>query len=253
MHFPLEVKRGQTYNVTSHPECPHFTVKEDILIILLPHLRILFDYLLKQDVRIVFFSENANGFFVENPDTRNALIIPKLLTSFWGSEKYEALKSSGQFRIHFSDQTSYYRNQTSDYETYLKNLKSVIQDKESLSNVVLVDDASMPCNPDEEPYIHVRGFYPGTDRDYSRLNSVYYMLGVFRTYFEDDKYRAMWMKDALTQILPADLGADEAERYFDLDHTFVQRMTDLGLSAVREEVPNATLYERPPLPWVGRG
>lgn len=141
---------------------------------------------------------------------------------------------------------------------YVKDLRTVIRNGESLSNAVLVDDDESYCAHDQKSFVHVRMYHSLGSEDYTRLNSVYYMLGIFKTYFENEKYASLPLREALTQILPAnnsapcsaedDSGTAHHKRWCKNNHTFVNRMMDIGLSAVQEVVTGAIRYTNVPRP-----
>ena len=236
----FEVQAGLA-NVRYPPECAriwwtHGETRQRFLHTFLPHLRILFDYLMERGVRIVFFSTGVTK-------QKNLWIMPALLKSFWGGEKYKALKTRGQFRVHS-------RNDLRDGDVtrnegdFVKDLRKLVRDGESVSNAVLVDHTSVYRAHDQRAFILARTFC--ADPDFTRLNSVYYVLGLFRTYFEDERYRTLPVRDALAQILPGQLWDVDLGRELTIgypgEHPFVWKMIDVGLSAVRERMPNATLY-----------
>ncbi|XP_065218630.1 uncharacterized protein LOC135844387 isoform X2 [Planococcus citri] len=218
--------------------------------IFLPHLKILFDYLLEQDVRIVFFSANHR-------ETRNLIVIPELLTSFWGSEKFEALKAKGQFDI-FS--LKHCRKRAVRGEgTYVKDLKVVLRDGETLLDVILVDDDYSFAAHDQKPFLSIidLGLWQIKDKDEVEknrgkcgiwrgkssnfcLNSVYYMLGVFNTYFGNEKYKALPLREGLNQLIPEE--SFKCPLDFFAKHSFADDMINLGLTEVRKLVPNAVYY-----------
>jgi hypothetical protein len=217
------------------PECPiiHFTHDScgKIHYIFLPYLQILFDYLLEQGARIVFFSGGS--------EERNVAVIPALLTSFWGDQKYKTLKSKGQFDI-FSKE-DLHNHCREDH----KDLNVVIRDGESLSDVVLVDNDPFFTVRDQKPSIHVRNIWcpfwadADIDRFHERTDSVYYMIGLFKTYFERKKYRKLPLREGLQCIIPED-----HERTLPVASPFVRKMMELGLSEVRKQIPNATFYRK---------
>lgn len=224
----------------NHPECPiiHY---EEYVHIFLPYLQILFDYLIGQGARVVFFSSA--------PEERNTSVIPELLVSFWGSQKYEALKSVGQFDI-FSKKDMRKGKERGE-GNYVKDLKVVIQNEESLSDVLLVDDDRSFCAHDQKPCMqgidlmwwHVYSDEIPQRTVYYYMNGTYYMLGLFRAYFENEKYKNIPVREGIDQIIRAE--TDEfysPPRRYHL-HPFLRSTIDMGLSEVKKQVPNARFYE----------
>ncbi|XP_065218632.1 uncharacterized protein LOC135844387 isoform X4 [Planococcus citri] len=244
----------------SFPECPiidwNRRLYDDSFLryphVFLPHLKILFEYLLEQGVRIVFFSSG--------PKERNLTVIPELLTSFWGCEKFEALKAEGQFDI-FSEE--HRREGTSpDEGNYVKDLKVVIRDGETLLDAILVEDDYKIAAHDQKLFLYIidlslwsikdkekmrknegRDGFWGKKTSNFPVNSVYYMLGVFKTYFGHEKYKVLPLREGLNQLLPKE--AQEAHKNpcdFFAKHSFADDMINLGLSEVRKVVPDAMYY-----------
>ena len=113
----------------------------------LPYLHILFDYLLEQGVRLVFFSSCDN-------ERRNEFLISELLKVFWGNWKYESLKSRGQFEVFSMGDIERANRQFTD-EHGCKNLQIVVRNGESLLDAILVEDSQCWVARNQEPHIHV--------------------------------------------------------------------------------------------------
>ncbi|XP_065218633.1 uncharacterized protein LOC135844387 isoform X5 [Planococcus citri] len=217
----------------------------------LPHLRILFDYLLERGVRIAFFSSAAKE--------RNLTVIPELLTSFWGIEKFEALKAEGQFDI-FSQEHMRRGIFHGSEGGNVKDLKVVIRDGETLLDVILVEDTGSYAANGQKPYLFIidMTFWHITDKDEVKkvkrkmycnwegktsnfcVNSVYYMLGVFKTYFGHEKYNVLPLRKGLNQLLPKE--AFKNGQAFFAKHSFADDMINSGLSEVQKVVPDAVYY-----------
>jgi hypothetical protein len=192
---------------------------------------------LEQGVRIVFFSGGS--------EERNVSIISALLTSFWVDQKYEALKSEGQFDIFSKEDLRDSIRSLEKRGSCKKDLNVVIRDGDSLSDVILVEDDVAYTAHDQEPCIEVPNIY-GSFTEYADSdeafyrNSIYYMIGLFKTYFESEKYRKLPLREGFKRILPAEA---ETERYnFFGTSPMVRSMIDIGLSEVSKQVSNATLY-----------
>ena len=115
----------------SWPECQrilwiHKESGDRYVHIFLPYLQILFEYLLEHGVRIAFFSAGHKE--------RNLSVLPKLLQSFWGVEKYEDLKSKAQFAIYCKDDMRWGNRQGNqamrEWGDYVKDLRKIIRDGE---------------------------------------------------------------------------------------------------------------------------
>ncbi|XP_065219589.1 uncharacterized protein LOC135845055 [Planococcus citri] len=208
----------------------------------------------ERDVRIVFFSAGDKE--------RNFLVIPQLLTSFWGKVKFEVLKAKGQFDI-FSKENLRRGHRTfrTGEGNYAKDLKVVIREGETLSDVILVDDDHTYCADDQRPLLVTVNLLGWSIKEEDKkekseegplisswdweekhssfyLNSVYFMIGVFKTYFENEKYKILPFREGLNVILPE---KNYYNSFFE-KHLFAYDMYDLGLSEVQKRVPNAKFY-----------
>lgn len=229
------------------PECPIITYihtgdrfKGDYIHSFSPYLNILFEYLIERGVRIVFFSSALKE--------RNLSVIPELLTSFWGAARYQTLKSEGQFEI-FSRDNLRLGLHLGREGNCVKDLRIVIEKDESLLDAVLIENDSSYTAYDQEPCIYVIDLflaYLDERRDkeanfyHFAKNSAYYIIGLFKTYFEHEKYNKLPFREGLDQILPTDLR--ESYSFFK-QHPFADKMIRIGLEEVQKKVPDARLYK----------
>ncbi|XP_065218634.1 uncharacterized protein LOC135844387 isoform X6 [Planococcus citri] len=238
----------------SFPECPVIaaeSITAERPHAFLPHLKILFGYLLEQGVRIIFFASDTK----KNRGAVTAL--QELLALFWGSEIFEALKAEGQFDIFTEEHLS--KETFRDEGNKVKDLKVVIRGSETLLDAILVEDDRNYAVHDQKPCLYIidlmrwlitdkdeigknkerEGFW-GKKSDNFPLNSVYYMLGVFKTYFGSEKYKALPLREGLDKLLPKEAKAKSVD--FFKTHPFADCMINLGLSQVRKQVPSAMYY-----------
>jgi len=215
-------------------ECPRIPWRGDF-IVCLPYLQILFEYLLEQGARIVFLSAGIKE--------RNVAVISGLLTSFWGCEKYEGMKSKGQFYIFSKEDMREGNRSANEVSDWVKDLRKVIREGESLSDIILVDDCHSYQAHDQRLFIGVTNLY-GESRNPCPVNNVYYLLGIFKRYFEDKKCKKLSLRDGLARILcfmktdaPYNLLAKE-------DHPWTRKTIDIGFSVVREQFPNAAVHRK---------
>lgn len=229
------------------PECPIITYthtgdrfKGDYIHSFSPYLNILFEYLIKQGARIAFFSSALKE--------RNISVVPELLTSFWGEARYQTLKSEGQFEI-FSRDNLRLGLGVGREGNCVKDLSIVIQKDESLLDAVLIENDSSYTAYDQEPCIDVIDLFSAylderRDKEenfyHFAKNSAYYIIGIFKTYFEHAKYNKLPFREGLDQILPT----DRRESYsFFKQHPFADKMIRIGLEEVQKKVPDARLYK----------
>lgn len=223
---PVVVWDHITYSATGQEECDKYPHT------FFPFIQILFDYLLGQGARIVFFSAAVKE--------RNEKVVAELLESFWGTKKYETLRSEGQFMTFSKDDLILRRDRDPTDKScgqYVKDLVKVIRDGESLSDIILVDDDSSYATRDQLPLIVVRnGYFLG-----EALNNIYYILGLFKTYFENDEYNKLPLRGGINKMF-SEQTFEENNRYFDEKHPFSIRMINIGLLEVRKLIPEARLY-----------
>eukprot|EP01034_Spumella_vulgaris_P029701 gene29701-36792_t len=72
-------------------------------------------------------------------------------------------------------------------------------------------------------------------------NGIYYMMGVFKEYFESGRYADTSLRDSIRRIIPTDC------RNFEANHCVPElptqmRLTLAGLQEVRQTVPEALFY-----------
>lgn len=199
-----------SYAKRNQPDCsiiPRYTVHY----VCIPYLEVLLDFLLGKGVRIVFFSAGAKE--------RNIPLVSDLLTSFWGCQKFEALKAEGQFAI-FSGEDLHYNK---------KDLNRVIREGESLQDTMLVEDNSDYTAFGQEPCLKVISLrwwlqVRNTNDNNAVFNS-YYMIGVFKTYFEYAQFNRFSLREGILQMnLPEVLK---------INKHLVRKIVDLGCSEVR--------------------
>jgi hypothetical protein len=218
--------------------------------VFVPYLGVLFEYLVKNGVRVVFFSSAV--------EERNNTVIPKLLKKVLGKERYESLHEQGQFEI-FSRQ--HLREGDSDFGEYgndVKDLAKVIKEGEDLADAILVEDQPTYTAYGQWPCIKVLDCMlwditgKNDARDSYPKNTVYHLLGLFKTYFENEEYKQMPLRKGIEKLCPIppprhDNGIKRKNQpppLFrpDNDQQFTYRMICLGLDEVRKKHKKAIVY-----------
>lgn len=210
----------------SQPDCPVIIWKHksgNYPHVFIPYLRVLFDYLLEKGVRIAFFCTAV--------EERNPAVIPTLLTSFWGRKKFEALKAKGQFAMFSRDDLR--PSHEGEEGMNKKDLKIVIREGESLVDTILVEDDPSYTASGQEPCLVIidlcRWIQLKDKNNTDPVDSVYYMIGVFKTYFENSQYNKLPLREGIKQMnLPDCLEGDPC----------VRKMIDLGSSEVQSRPKN---------------
>ncbi len=158
---------------------------------IIPHMKVLFDYLLSKNVRLVFYSASV--------ESRNLPLVTDLMTYYYGQDKFLHLKYEGQFEI-FSRTQSVKPGETSrnwvyPHGTQLKDLKVVLKPErnETINDVILVDDRPYNATVDQKVII--------TRSKHDFKNNTYYFLGVFKTYFTSTKYSKQSLRHCMSHIL----------------------------------------------------
>ncbi|XP_065217530.1 uncharacterized protein LOC135843524 [Planococcus citri] len=247
---PLQRSRVVAFDI-DHTLCEGYLTEDELKIVRKNH----------PECPILFWTEYISSTYNKTYEKRNLCIIAELLTSFWGAVKFEALKSKGQFDI-LSKENMRAGNETfrSGEGIYVKDLKAVIREGETLSDVILVEDDPTYVAYDQKPFLKIYDLLSLTHKlevnhtekakdehpisywerksPHFVLNSGYFMIGVFKTYFENEKYKILPFREALNVILPE---KNYGEDFFQ-KHLFAYDMFDLGLSEVQKRVPNASFY-----------
>ena len=220
---------------TMHPECPPpatFSYQDTTYYHYFPpYLEILFNYLINNNCRIVFFSAAA--------EDRNIIILEKLLLELFSTEKYRQLKATGQFDI-FSSHHLRPGIPSVDLNGAVKDLAIVLQEEEDINNSVLIED--QPCYASSNtPCITALNLYQWDllVMNNSPLcfvkNNTYYLLGIFSNYFNNKQYLSSSLK-AWSQQLYIN------KKPFDTNTTFVRDMILLGLHEINKQNPEAVFY-----------
>ena len=254
---------GNSYELeaikAANPECPIVMYKceksEQYPHLFVPYLQVLFEYLIKNGARVVFFSSAV--------EHRNISVIPQLLVNILGEERYALLKSQGQFAIFSKQHVRPGKPWHSREGNYVKDLKTVIAEGEDLENAVLIEDQPSYVAHDQEPCISVldclywKPTYTNAKDDGQGIlpkNTVYYLLGLFKTYFENKDYAQMPLRKGIARIFPSTPahydymhkvkpGPLFYANHLDGDNSqFIYDMICLGLDEVRKTDPEAILY-----------
>lgn len=127
-----------------------------------PYMDIVMNYLLnRKDVRIAFFSTAHAG--------RNVPLIRKYFEKLVGKSECDRLEAVGQFKV-FSG---------CHMKEGKKEITVCLKDNETLRDIILVDDKLTYCAADQQEFIQPK----------FANNNGYFMMGVFKTYFESEQYQ----------------------------------------------------------------
>jgi len=225
-----------------HPEClmiPYLYKDKGIYYhIFIPYLQILIHYLIQFGSRIVFFSSAI--------EDRNSKVIPTLLEEILGKEHYQLLKSQGQFDI-LSKQHMRSRNDAlGAYGNNIKNCTQVIKNNETLLDAILIEEQPSYAALNQKSsisIIDVEHWAVACENESKYAfpkNMIYYLLGIFKTYFGNSAYRKLPLRKGIEKILLQ----KKAEEYIEsMDQSpFVHAMINLGLNEVRKTYPKAIFY-----------
>lgn len=216
-----------TYARQNQPESSFiFGVPNSVCYVCVPYLQVLFEYLLEKNVRLVFFSAGSME--------RNVLLITRLLLSFWDRETFIALRLDGQFDI-LSREDTHYDGPVGEDAQRKKDLQKVIKEGETLWDAILVDDNPKNTVSGQGPCLNIlklRSWLVKRKEDSEcPIYNIYYMVGVFKTYFEDDRYSKMPLREGIKEMnLPERLKINKG---------LVRKIVDLGYSEVLSRRGNA--------------
>jgi hypothetical protein len=168
-----------------HSECPLVVfswTEMDYIHCFVPYLDVLIDYLINAGSRIAFFSAG--------PECRNNIVIERLLIKLFGEERYKELKYDGQFEV-FSpkDMRESIPAHGETHTHCIKDLSIVLKDNETILDSILIEDQSLYSAWDQRPCIVglvlENLLYDLKETNFSK-NAVYYLLGVFTEYFNNN-------------------------------------------------------------------
>ena len=229
------------YNVNNfklqHSECPNpitFIEKNKIHYYYFPpYLEVLFNYLIKSNCRIAFFSAAA--------EDRNIIILEKLLSETLGKEYYQQLKTSGQFDVFSSHHLRKGQESLREFHYAVKDLSIILKDNEDINNSILIED--QPCYAAyNTPCITGLNLYRWTisatnDSPFCfAKNNAYYLLGIFNDYFNNKQYLSFkeWSQKISLDKKPNDTNTP-----------FVRDMILSGLQEVKKQHQNIIIYGIP--------
>jgi hypothetical protein len=167
------------------------------------------------------------------------------MTQFYGHEGYTDLSNLKQFRIISRDMTV-----VANGDRVKKDLTVLLEDNEALENVILIEDRTTFMHPGQDPCILV---YESNgcneyDTSYSDLsmklfakNTSYYLLGIFKQYFESGKYDQLSLRESIKLILSTDTTPYEPTRSMPIYPVQLELIRS-GLQEVRKTVPEALFY-----------
>ena len=235
-----------------HPECPlpilFKSRVEEYYHFFPPYLDVLIKYLIENGSRIVFFSAG-------NED-RNKFLVDALLSTILGRQYYQQLKEKGQFSVFSSNnlRRSYHLHETGVgmiHGHYVKDLAQVLQDDEVIENSILVEDQPAYAAFNSKPCIMSLILYQWdilsfNDSELSfPKNNVYYLLGIFISYFDSDKSLSLSLREGIEKIYQEKVSPDHLKNGnapLEKFHPFVLEMISLGLLEVQKQRPDAVFY-----------
>lgn len=241
-----------------HPDSPVTTFEHDrskVMGFWLPYMDVLFDYLMKFDSRIVIFSSSI--------EERNVSIINQALTQVYGEDKYRDLLEKGQFKILSKQHLRPGDRERKEFGNFIKDLTIVVQNGEDIENAILIED--QPSYAAHDQVFCIKSFdleewcYTASpnSRHSFRKNGTYYLLGLFKEYFENKKYSDLSLRAGLKTMFEEqhgkihDKGIYYPSDYFYIDDRgesshvnakFTTAMLDSGLAEVQKKYPEASFY-----------
>lgn len=151
--------------------------------------------------------------------------MEKYLIQELGQEKYDWLKSQGQFRIYsFNDLCK------GGIDNDKKALRIILQDNQTIDNIILVDDDEYNLAVGEAVHIPVRL--------QDMLNLVSYLLGLFMTYFEEPEHQVKTIRQFVRQFG----GRKQKGTIFQLHLDFISKCTSKGFLEIQKVKPESVLY-----------
>jgi hypothetical protein len=206
----------------------------------LPYLDSLFNYLIDHKARIVFFSAGIKE--------RNVALLEQILPQYLGEERYELLKAQGQFQIFSEDDLTPSNGENLGEGRHIKDLNKVINGVDQ-RNVILIDDDSSYVQAYQRPYIqpldlsdwNVLSQRENGYNDFAK-NGAYYLLGIFKEYFEQEQYSALQLKDGLIEVYKEREVSIFKKYHATSRNPFVREMIYSGLTEVQKTHEEAVLY-----------
>lgn len=183
-----------------HPDSPMAVFRyknQEVTSFWLPYMDVLFDYLINVNARVVIFSSSI--------EERNVAVIDQVLTQVYGEAKYRDLKQQGQFEILSKQHLRPGDREKGEYGNFIKDFTVVVKEGEDVENAILIEDQPSYTAHDQRPCIKVLDLenWPFTKssspRSFSK-NGTYYLLGLFKEYFENSKYSSLPLRPGIVKI-----------------------------------------------------
>ena len=205
----------------------------------LPYLDVLFHYLINHDVRIVFFSAGI--------DDRNITILEQILSQSLGKDTYQKLKTTGQFEIFSAHHLTQNYNAILGEGRNIKDLEKIIKKGEILDNTILIEDDKSFIKFDQWPCIialDLLDWNVMSNDGYKTFskNGAYYLLGIFKEYFEKGHYNTLKLREGIIKIHENRGITDIKKFYTRSESSFTKEMIYIGFNTVKKRYEKATLY-----------
>jgi hypothetical protein len=234
--------RIENYNkqIETNPECTCL-YHSGGLYVFKPYVKFLINYLIHMGCRIVFFSAGSKE--------RNEILVSKLLSSFYSDSRRQKLLAAGQFKI-FSLPDCHIIRPRCPYNNlpllFHKNLNVLLEENETIDDVILIDDRYDIAATGQEVMIHM-GLFDSTRQMNSCFfpihthffkNGTYFMLGLFKTYFDSTCYNKLPIRTALKSIF----ATANTDSIIKANERIAGHMVSTGLKYVRLYTPEAVFY-----------
>jgi hypothetical protein len=234
--------------------------------IFLPHLNILFDYLINKGGKIFFFSSGI--------EARNFYVIGQLLLIIYGRNRLLELLLDKQFII-FSKQHLKAGCRRIGEGINIKDLRQILEqeflrdirkgatEKYKIDDIILIEDQVTFAEHTQLPVVRALDveFWYASSEMHFLMNATYYLIGFFRYYFENDNYNYLCLRQGIEKIYNEHMLHEEKitstlperedwalKKLYckykapEKDDEFTKQMIADGIAHVRTTCPKAKLY-----------
>ena len=258
--------RIDNYNkqIETNPECTCL-YHSGGLYVFKPYVKFLINYLIHMGCRIVFFSAGICFLILlslyvfshftllssicKGSKERNENLVSKLLSAFYSDTRKQKLLAAGQFKI-FSLSDCHIIRPRCPYNNlpilFQKNLSVILEGNETIDDIILIDDRFDIVANNQEIMIHM-GLFDSSRQMNSCFfpihthffkNGTYFLLGLFKTYFDTPCYNHLPVREAMKQILMT----SNVDSVVKANEKIAGQMVSTGLHYVRLYTPEAVFY-----------
>jgi hypothetical protein len=138
-----------------------------------------------------------------------------------------------------------------------KDLRKVLKIGDNIHDIILVDDYKYFVKDNQKPFIEAINIYRwnvkyrNNSEENFYKNATYFLLGIFKTYFEQEEYSKYPIRKAIEILYQKDyVLSKNHNKELMYDDSFRHKMICLGLEEIRKFHPEAVYYGCDRVKWL---